>query len=195
MTPDAPDLRQGFPTGRAGRGRRAVFLDRDGVINEAVVRAGRPVAAMSLSELRITPGVPEALSTLHEAGFLLIVVTNQPEIARGTLARQTVEAIHDHLRELLPIDEFRTCAHDDPDGCDCRKPAWGMLRAAAEKWGIDFGRSYMVGDRWRDLAAGRAAGCRTVFIDHGYDERRPDHWDLRVDSLPQAIPHMIGART
>jgi len=173
--------------------RRAVFLDRDGVLNRAVVRDGKPYPPASVAEMEFLPGVEAAMATLHEAGFLLIVVTNQPDVARGTTTKAAVEEINAALRAVLPIDEFRTCYHDSGDGCDCRKPRSGSLRAAAEAYGIDLANSYMVGDRWRDTEAGREAGCKTVFIDYGYQERQPELVDHRVKSLLDAAVIILGA--
>jgi D-glycero-D-manno-heptose 1,7-bisphosphate phosphatase len=176
--------------------RRAVFLDRDGVINRAVVRDGKPYPPGSLSELQVPADVPGALDRLRRAGFLLIVVTNQPDVARGTLSVASLEAIHRRLGEQLPIDEFRTCCHDDRDACGCRKPAPGLLLEAAREHDIDLTGSFMVGDRWRDIEAGRAAGCRTVFIDYGYEERRPVAVDALVTSLGEAADLiMLGTKT
>jgi D-glycero-D-manno-heptose 1,7-bisphosphate phosphatase len=166
--------------------RRAIFLDRDGVINRAVVRDGKPYPPSSVAETVILPGVSEALVALRDAGYLLIVVTNQPDVARGTASRATVEAINHHLSEQLTLDEFRTCYHDSTDGCDCRKPRPGSLLSAASQHSIDLSRSYMVGDRWRDIEAGTRAGCKTIFIDYGYDEKRPEAPDFTVASLLEA---------
>jgi D-glycero-D-manno-heptose 1,7-bisphosphate phosphatase len=172
--------------------RRAVFLDRDGVLNQAIVRDGKPYPATCVDEVRILPGVLEALAALEAAGFVLIVVTNQPDVARGRLSRDEVEAIHRYMQTQLPIHDWRTCYHDDRDGCECRKPACGMLVTAALDHGIDLRYSVMVGDRWRDIAAGRAAGCRTIFIDHRYNERQPDQWDVRARDLADAARHILG---
>lgn len=172
--------------------RRAVFLDRDGVINRAQIRDGKPYPPANLQEMEILPGVPEALAALHDAGFMLIVVTNQPDVARGTTSMTVVEEINSFLTSCLPIDEFRTCYHDSGDGCDCRKPLPGALLAAACQHGIDLGVSYMVGDRWRDTEAGQLAGCRTVFIDYGYAEKHPESVDFRVDSLANAAKIILG---
>ncbi len=166
--------------------RRAVFLDRDGVINRAFVRAGRPYPPATLAELEILPGVAPALQRLHDAGYLLIVVTNQPDVARGTARREDVDAMNAWLAGELPIDEFRTCFHDDKDGCDCRKPLPGALLQAARDHDIDLAASHMVGDRWRDVLAGQAAGCRTYFVDYAYVEPQPQQADHRVASLAQA---------
>jgi len=103
----------------------------------------------------------------------LIVVTNQPDIARGTQDRAVADAIHHALRETLPLDDFFVCPHDDADQCDCRKPLPGLLLRATEKYDIDLPQSFMVGDRWRDVDAGASAGCATVWIDYGYREKRP----------------------
>lgn len=171
----------------------AIFLDRDGVLNQAPVRAGRPLSPSCREEVELLPGVPEACARLHDAGFGLIVVTNQPEVARGRLSRDAVEAIHEFLRRQLPIRDIRVCYHDDADGCDCRKPKPGMLVAAAEAWGIDLSRSFMVGDRWRDIEAGRRAGCTTVFIDYQYDEPRPVGADFETDSLLSSAAWILSA--
>ena len=172
--------------------KRAIFLDRDGVINRTIVRDGKPYPPASLATLEILPGVADALQSLHEAGWLLIVVTNQPDVARGTTTIADVEAINAHLRNYLPIDEFRTCYHDNLDGCNCRKPLPGALFAAADAHGIDLASSYMVGDRWRDTVAGERAGCKTIFIDYGYSELRPKNFSFRVQSLAEATNIILG---
>jgi D-glycero-D-manno-heptose 1,7-bisphosphate phosphatase len=165
---------------------RAVFLDRDGVLNRAMVREGKPYPPASAAEVEILPGVVEALRRLKEAGFVLIVVSNQPDVARGTTPKETVEEINVYLAERLPIDRFITCYHDDIDNCDCRKPRSGMLLNGAREFNLDLTSSYMVGDRWRDVEAGRNAGCKTIFIDYGYDEQRTQLYDFRVSSLHEA---------
>lgn len=172
--------------------RRAVFLDRDGVINRAYVREGKPYPPASLAEMEILPGVTQALAALHNAGFMLIVITNQPDVARGTTSITSVEEINSYLSSCLPIDEFRTCYHDSSDGCDCRKPLPGAIIAAASKHEIDLGESYMVGDRWRDIEAGQRARCRTIFIDYGYDEKQPESVDYRAKSLIEASQIILG---
>jgi D-glycero-D-manno-heptose 1,7-bisphosphate phosphatase len=174
-------------------GRLGVFLDRDGVLNRAPIRGGRPLSPSRLEEVELLPGVPEACARLRDGGYRLIVVTNQPEVARGRLSREAVEAIHEFLRGGLPLDDVRVCYHDDGAGCNCRKPKPGMLLAAAEAWGIDLRRSFMVGDRWRDIEAGRRAGCRTVFIDYRYDEPRPVGADFETDSLLSAADWILSA--
>lgn len=175
--------------------RRAVFLDRDGVINAAVVRDGKPYPPDSAEALEILPGVDRALADLRAAGFLLIVVTNQPDVARGKQRREAIDAIHDKLSAALPLDAVYCCFHDDVERCACRKPAPGMLLDAAREHGIDLARSFLVGDRWRDTDAGAAAGCRTVFIDRGYAERRPVVFDAAHGSLPEAAAWILTQGT
>jgi D-glycero-D-manno-heptose 1,7-bisphosphate phosphatase len=173
--------------------RRAVFLDRDGVLNRALVREGRPYPPASVDELEILPGVPEALDLLHQAGYLLVVVTNQPDVARGTTTRGAVEAIHAHLAARLPIDEFRTCYHDDREDCACRKPRPGLLIQAAADLSIHLAQSWMIGDRWRDIDAGHAVGCRTILIDYGYRERAPSSPpDAKLPSLREAADWILA---
>lgn len=166
--------------------QRAVFLDRDGVINRAEVRCGKPYPPANLSDVEIIPGVSEALLRLHEAGFILVVVTNQPDVARGTASIADVEEINCFLKRGLPIDEFRTCYHDSGDNCHCRKPLPGAIFAAASKYEISLDNSYMVGDRWRDIEAGQRAGCITIFINYNYAEQQPQSFDYCVKSLIEA---------
>lgn len=171
--------------------RRATFLDRDGVLNRATIVDGRPHPPASVSELELLPGVEDACGRLHDAGLLLIVATNQPDVARGTQAMAAVEALNRELASRLPLDEIRVCPHDDSDACACRKPEPGMLLDAAREHGIDLANSVMVGDRWPDVEAGRRAGCKTVFVDAGYSERPPDAPDLIVRDLGEAVPWIL----
>jgi len=171
--------------------RRAVFLDRDGVLNGTVVRDGRPRPPVSVSHVEVLAGVETACRQLADAGYHLIGATNQPEIARGTITRQSVEDINLVLIELLGLDDLRVCPHDDADACRCRKPKPGLLLDAARDFDIDLVSSIMVGDRWKDVAAGEAAGCRTVFIDHGYDEQRPENPGLTCARLIDAVPWIV----
>ncbi len=170
---------------------RAVFLDRDGVLNVPRIVDRRPYAPTSLLELDIAPGTGLALTRLRAAGFRLVVVTNQPEVARGTLSRDTLDTLHRRLRERLPVDEIRVCPHDNADGCECRKPAPGMLLDAAREAGIDLQKSFLIGDRWRDVEAAQRAGCRSVLIDYDYDEpeSRPDH---RARTIEDAVEWILG---
>ena len=139
-----------------------------------------------MAEFELLPGVPEAMQALHEAGFLLIVATNQSDVGAGRQSQAAVEAMHAHVRARLPIDDIRVCYHTDAEGCDCRKPRPGMLTEAARDWGIDLTASVMGGDRWRDVEAGRAAGCRTILVEGGYDERAAEGYDRTVASLLEA---------
>ncbi len=154
----------------------AIFLDRDGVLNAALRdKAGRPLPPRSQAELTILPGVADACARLRAAGFRLIGCTNQPDIARGTTPREFVDWVNAEVVAAAGLDEMRVCPHDDGDGCDCRKPRPGMLLAAAAAHRIDLTGSWMVGDRYRDIEAGQAAGCKTLFIDYGYPERASAH--------------------
>ena len=167
--------------------RKAVFLDRDGVINEAAVRDGRPYPPALLSELKIPPGVQEALSLLKRAGYLLIVVTNQPDVARGTASKLDVEAINSYLQQMFALDAVYVCYHDDIENCTCRKPKPGALFEASDTYDIDLEKSFMIGDRWRDIDAGMAAGCCTIFVDNGYIEKKPNKPDHKVGGLLEAV--------
>ena len=169
-----------------------MFLDRDGVLNRAMLRDGRPHAPRTLAEFEIVPGAAEALTRLKRAGFLLIVATNQPDVARGLVSPETLAEMHRRLFADLPLDDIRVCAEEERPDSTCYKPKPGMLLAAAAELGIDLAASWMVGDRWRDVGAGRAAGCATVFIDYGYAERRPDSPDATVASLSDAAELILS---
>jgi transaldolase len=179
--------------------RPAVFLDRDGVLNRTAVRDGTPYPPSMVDEVEVLPGVEAALRKLRDRGLPLIVVTNQPDVARGTQTRAVVEQINDFLARRLGVTAVYTCYHDNADDCACRKPRPGMLTRAAEEHGIDLRRSFMVGDRWGDVAAGAAAGCTTILIDLPYSQCHrctPDHKvadlaaaaDIILAELPEPSP-------
>lgn len=172
----------------------AVFLDRDGVINAPVVRDGKPYPPDTLAEFVLLEGVREACALLKQAGFLLVVVTNQPDVGRGTQTRAAVDEMHAALCAALPIDRFEVCC-DAQDSTDSnrRKPKPGMLLDAAAALAIDLTRSFMVGDRWRDVDCGNAAGCATIFIDYGYDEQLRQQPDWIAVSLLDAARKIVQA--
>ncbi|HEY8903219.1 MAG TPA: HAD family hydrolase [Chthoniobacterales bacterium] len=173
--------------------KRAVFLDRDGVINFPLIRDRKPYPPRTLSEFQLMPGVESGCRRLKEAGFVLIVATNQPDVGRGELPREAVEEIHRSMEEMLPIDRTEVCYDSGREGdCSDRKPAPGMLLRAAGDLGIDLPSSFMIGDRWRDVDCGAAAGCRTIFIDYGYDERLKTSPDFRVQNFEEAVEIILS---
>jgi len=174
---------------------RAVFLDRDGVINAAIVKDGKPYPPWSVDEFQLLPGVAEACTSLSGAGFALVVATNQPDVGRGKLAQETVEEMHRIMREQLPIDRVEVCY--EPGGqqsSEFRKPRPGMLLRAAKELDLDLARSFMVGDRWRDIDCGYAAGCKTIFIDRGYDEALQQQPDFTAADLPSAAKLILSLK-
>jgi D-glycero-D-manno-heptose 1,7-bisphosphate phosphatase len=175
--------------------RPAVFLDRDGVINRPIVREGKPHAPLSLAEFELLPGVSESLASLRDQGYLILIVTNQPDVSRGNARRQSIDSIHDHLKKQLPLDGIFSCFHDEADNCDCRKPQPGLIFRAAREFDVDLKSSFMVGDRWRDIEAGKRAGCRTFFIDWQYREEPPNACDHRVSSLAEASAIILRPAT
>ena len=169
-----------------------MFLDRDGVLNEAVVREGRPYPPDRIEDLKVYADARSALVRLKNAGFLLLVVTNQPDVARVTQARGIVEAMNAAIAAQLPVEGFFVCWHDDRDDCPCRKPKPGLLLEAAASHQIDLAASFLIGDRWRDIDAGAAAGCRTVLIDRQYRERAPSATpNFCTDSLAAAAEWIL----
>jgi D-glycero-D-manno-heptose 1,7-bisphosphate phosphatase len=185
---------QSFLTSAATLAKRAVFLDRDGVVSRSIVRDGLPFAPTALEDFEILPDAPEACRRLKQASFLLIVATNQPDVGRGTMKKETVEAMHAKMCRELSIDRVEVCYHPGhgQSNCDCRKPKPGLLINAAREMGIDLAQSWMVGDRWRDIDCGHAAGCRTVFIDRGYTESLKQKPHFRARDLAQAADIILA---
>lgn len=169
----------------------AVFLDRDGVLNEAVVRDGKPFPPASVESTVIYPHAAACVAALRDAGFVTVMVTNQPDVAKGTQSKQIVDSINALVFEATGLDAIKVCWCLEGEGCDCYKPKPGMLLEAARELRLDLAKSYMIGDRWRDVGAGINAGCRTVLIDRGYNEKKrfiPDHVE---DSFPAAIEWIL----
>lgn len=167
--------------------RKAVFLDRDGVLSRSFIIDGKPFAPRTYETFEVLPEAHDALARLKDAGYLLIVATNQPDVARGKMAQEVLDRMHIRLQHELPmIDGILSCCHDDSDGCHCRKPLPGMLTDAAAQWDIDLSQSYMIGDRWKDISMGQAAGCETIWIDYGYTEKSPEKYGFRAKNVAEA---------
>lgn len=170
-------------------GRSAVFLDRDGVLNALVARSGRAVSPRRLEDFHLLPGAADQVRALKRRGLLVFVVSNQPDVARGHLDPADLAEMTRLLRGAVDVDEVAVCPHDDRDRCSCRKPLSGMLLSLAEKWGVDLRRSFSVGDSWKDVEAGRRAGCRTILIEGPgtASAERDCVPDRRVASLEEAV--------
>ena len=166
------------------RKKRAVFLDRDGVINKVTMRNGVPAGPRKFDDFVLVEGVKDAVESFRRMGFLIIVNTNQPDIGRGLLPEEELSKMHALLRKVLPVDDIFVCPHDEADHCSCRKPRPGMLLEAARKWEIDLKKSFAIGDRWKDMEAGRAAGCRTILLDRSYNCEAPT--DFRINDIGEA---------
>ena len=171
--------------------RPAVFLDRDGVLNEASVVGGVPTPPRHLDEFRLLPGVTQACAAFAEAGLALVVVTNQPDLPRGLLSAEDLDAMHTRLRESIALDDVVVCAHDTHDGCPCRKPRPGMILDAARRLDLDLDRSVCVGDRWRDIDAAHRAGVHAVHLDWGHGEPLRATPDAVFGSLHEAVDHVL----
>jgi len=150
--------------------RRAVFLDRDGVINKAIIKNSRPLSPRIIEDFEIISEAEVALKLFRDLRYINIIATNQPDIARGLMRQQALDEMHNLIREKLAVDDIFICPHDDSDNCHCRKPKPGMIIDAAVKWNIDLGSSYFIGDTWKDIYAGKAAGCLTILLERSYNE-------------------------
>jgi len=175
--------------------RPAVFLDRDGVLNAVVWRDGKAASPRTVEELRIEPDALAALTTLKAAGYLLLVVTNQPDVSRGLMSHLALDTLHDRLFQALPVDDIAACRHDNADACNCRKPKPGLILGMAARHGVDLSRSWMVGDQDRDIQCGQAAGCRTILLDRTYNSGRAADADHTLETLSQTISVIVGPPT
>lgn len=166
--------------------KRAVFLDRDGVIIETKVEFGRPIAIRKKDEIKILGDATKAIKLLLNLGFELVIITNQPDVANGITPLKHVNQIHKEISRLTGLRHFYICPHADSDSCECRKPKPGLLISASENLNLDLNGSFLIGDRWRDIASGQNAGCRCYFIDYGYNEAQPNPPFTRVRTLLEA---------
>ena len=162
---------------------KCVFWDRDGVINKAIIKGGLPTSPLHLKEFTFTPFIEEVLKESKKLHYLNIIVTNQPNIVRGLTTHATIQSFHEKISKNLKIDAIFTCFHDDKDLCSCRKPKTGLFEEAAQKYDIDLKASFMVGDRWRDIEAGRRAQCQTIWVDNGYTEPEPPVFHYKVKNI------------
>ena len=170
--------------------RKAIFLDRDGVINKVIIKRGLPFAPLSFDLLEILPSIKESILRLKKLNFVCLVVTNQPDVFRGKIEKKTVIKMNNYIKNQIKIDDIFICYHDDCHNCKCRKPKPGLLLEASKKWDINLKKSYIIGDRWRDIEAGKSAGCKTIFIDCNYKEAKTKNPNFTTDSLLNSV-HII----
>lgn len=168
--------------------KRAIFLDRDGVINEVLFRGrnnDKPIAPWKMDEFKLVPGIKKPLESLSQLGFLLFIVTNQPDIAKGLVNLNTVNKMNRIIMSKFPIKEIKVCPHIDSDNCNCRKPKPGMILELSRKWKIDTEQSFLIGDNWRDMKVGKRAGCKTILLDRFYNQKIKA--DYKIDNLEESI--------
>ncbi len=172
--------------------KKAIFLDRDGVINNTLLKMGKMRAPYTLEEFSFINGVREAVTKLKEKGFVLIVVTNQPDVARGWVSREGVDVVNQYVMSELEVDDLISCFHTEKDGCECRKPKPGMLTNSAKKWDVDLSRSFMVGDRMSDVEAGLAAGCTTILVGDGEEDVGLKSPHFRAKDLNSSVQWILN---
>ena len=173
--------------------KAAAFLDRDGVLNASIMLNGAPCPPRRVSEVEILPGVREAIDLLIQNDYLPIVITNQPDVSRGSKSISDIKQINEHIGIEIGLTNFYICPHDDDDLCACRKPMPGLIQLAVKELGIDLSKSFLVGDRWRDVQAGQAMNLPSFFIDYSYNESQPNQPFTRVNSLLEAVYIRLGA--
>jgi len=173
--------------------KKAIFLDRDGVINKAILKEGRPFSPRRFEDFVLLDGIKDVLERFKTEGFLNIIVTNQPDIARGLVKWEVLEKIHKYIKDNLPINDIFVCPHDDHDNCQCRKPKPGMLLEAGKKWDIDLKSSFIIGDSWKDIQAGKAVGCATILLDNVYNKEVET--DFRARDIGLAMKIILNGGT
>jgi len=166
---------------------KAIFLDRDGIINKVIIRDGKPCSPRKIEEFQLLPNIEECLKIFKEMGFLNIIFTSQPDISRGLLKIEDLKKMHKFIMETLPVDEIKLCPHDDKDNCNCRKPKPGLIIEAAKKWSIDLENSFVIGDTWKDIEAGKAAWCKTILIRRKYNKDFQKDYDFEVNNLKETV--------
>lgn len=172
------------------KGRKCVFFDRDGVLNYSLTINGRPFAPRNIDEFKIIPGSTHCVNSLGKMGYLIIVVTNQPDLSTGKISLEILNSFHEILLKTMQITEFFYCSHTDKDDCSCRKPKIGLLQKAIEKYDIDVSKSYFIGDRWRDVECAKNAYIKSIFIDYGYEEKLIRDPDITVTNINQVLDHI-----
>ncbi len=172
--------------------KKAIFLDRDGVIVRSKVINGKPYAVRSMKDFRILPYVIPLINKLKKKNFLIFVVTNQPDLKKGKLKLKNLILMHDKLLNKTKIDQIFVCPHNKDDNCKCRKPKNGLLKQASKIYKINFTKSYLIGDRKKDIDAGNISNCKTIFIDRNYKEEKPINYNFRVSSFQKAISYILN---
>lgn len=166
---------------------KAVFLDRDGIINVTQVINKKPVAIRAFEQFVFVEGIQKAIDKFIKIGYTIFVVTNQPDISRGKIKIEEVEKINRHILHELPIKKIYMCTHDYYDNCECKKPKAGMLFSAKKEYDVELKSSWIIGDRWSDIEAGKNAGCKTIFVDYGYDEKLKSNPDIIVKNVKEIL--------
>lgn len=174
------------------KGKGAVFLDRDGVVNKVLIVDGKVYSPRALEYFHWEIGIQDAIRKLKDMRFMVIVVTNQPDIARGNMSQYSLDAMTNKIYSTLSVDAVLVCPHDDRDECTCRKPKAGMILEAIKKWDIDCQSSFVIGDSWKDMVAGQAAGCTTILLDRFYNQET--ECDHKVGSLEEAANLIIKTK-
>jgi D-glycero-D-manno-heptose 1,7-bisphosphate phosphatase len=169
------------------RNRMAVFLDRDGTLNKAYIEDGLPISPSSLNKFKIIKGVKKSINRLKKLNFLCILITNQPDVFRGKISKKTVVKMNSYIKKKIKLDDMFVCYHDNEHNCSCRKPKPGLLVKASKKWKIDLNKSFMIGDRWKDILAGKKVGCKTIFINNNYKNDKKVKADFTFKSLLKAV--------
>ena len=165
---------------------KAIFLDRDGIINKPIVRDNKPYPPQSLKELEFVEGIEDFLAKMKVFGYYLFIVTNQPDVARGTQKKEVIEEIHKYILDNLDIDKIYVCYHDNQDKCNCRKPKNGMILQAQKEFDLDLSQCWMIGDRSSDITCGEISGCRTIFYQYNYEESSFSIPDYIIENISQA---------
>tara|TARA_Y100000996_G_C22342075_1_gene569100 strand:+ start:206 stop:739 length:534 start_codon:yes stop_codon:yes gene_type:complete len=166
---------------------KAFFFDRDGILNKVILKKNKPYSPRYPKQVVKNYEILKLIKLLKKKKFKKIIITNQPDIKTGKLTKHSLRTINNDIKLFFSIDDIFVCTHNKFDKCHCRKPKIGMIKLAEKKWNLDLKKSYLIGDRWKDIDAGNKAGCKTIYIDYNYDEKKPKKPIYSFKSLTQML--------
>ena len=171
--------------------KKAIFLDRDGVLSKTSLVNGKSFAPRNLRDFKLYSDSTQSVKKLKSIGFMVFVVTNQPDVGKKLISRSTLEQMHNKLKKKTHVDGIYVCVHRQDENCYCRKPNPGMILDAAKKHHIDWKKSFVVGDRASDIEAGQKANCRTIFLKKKYYENAPTKQEATFLNLREATNYIL----
>ena len=171
---------------------KALFLDRDGIINRSFKnKKGKPKAPTLFKDFIFLPFLKNYLNEIKKLNFNIIIITNQPDISYGVLKEAELYKMHSKIYSSLPVTNIYVCKHSKEDNCKCRKPKTGLFRQALKKYNLNLKNSYAIGDRWSDIVASYKCGIKSIYVDRNYNEPKPTKQIFTTKSTKKALEYII----